>query len=125
MERRASMKKGLLFIAALVLVFLMSTPLFGEGKIEVSGVTAKQTQDADYMRYVRYEVEAEVRNHTNETQEVAVTIRGVSGRGGGGTAYLYGRIPAKSAKVLSFNGRMLLEDWKSLQEWEVVDVSAH
>ena len=119
------MKKGLLFIAALVVVFLVSTPLFGEAKIEVSEVTARQTHDADYMRYVRYEVEAEVRNHTNEVQEVAVTIRGVSDRGGGGSVHLYGRIPAKSAKVLSSNGRMLLEDWKALQNWEVVDVAAH
>ncbi|MFC1580197.1 hypothetical protein ACFL4N_04730 [Thermodesulfobacteriota bacterium] len=119
------MKKGLLFIAALAVVFLMGTPVFAEGKIEVSDITAKQTHDADYMRYVRYEVEAEVKNHTNEEQEVAVTIRGVSDRGGGGTGYLYGRIPAKSSKYLSFNGRMLLEDWKTIQEWEVVDVTAH
>ena len=88
------MKRAPIFIASLMLVFLMHMPVFGEGKIEVSGVTAKQTHDADYMRYVRYEVEAEVKNHTNEAQEVAVTVRGVSDRGGGGPAYLYGRIPA-------------------------------
>lgn len=119
------MKRALIFIVCLMVVFLMSTPIFAEGKIEVSGVTAKQTHDADYMRYVRYEVEAEVKNHSDEAQEVAVTIRGISDRGGGGSVHLYGRIPAKSAKILSSNGRMLLEDWKALQNWEVVDVAAH
>jgi len=119
------MKRAPIFIASLMLVFLMHIPVFAEGKIEVSEVTAKQTHDADYMRYVRYEVEAEVKNHTNEVQEVAVTVRGISDRGGGGTAHLYGRIPAKSAKILSYNGRMLLEDWKTLQNWEVVDVAVH
>jgi hypothetical protein len=119
------MKRAPIFIASLMLVFLMHMPVFAEGKIEVSEVTATQTHDADYMRYVRYQVEVEVKNHTNEAQEVAVTVRGVSDRGGGGTAHLYGRIPAKSAKVLSSDGRMLLEDWKALQNWEVVDVAAH
>ena len=119
------MKRATIFIATLMFVFLMHMPLFAQDKIEVSGVTAKQTHDADYMRYVRYEVEAEVKNHTNEVQEVAVTVRGVSDRGGGGSVHLYGRIPAKSAKILSSNGRMLLEDWKALQNWEVVDVAVH
>jgi len=119
------MKRIPIFIAALVIVFLLHMPLFAQDKIEVSEVTAKQTHDADYMRYVRYEVEAEVKNHTNEVQEVAVTVRGVSDRGGGGSVHLYGRIPAKSAKYLSSNGRMLLEDWKALQNWEVVDVAVH
>lgn len=119
------MRKGVLFTATLVVAFLMCTPLYGDSQIEVSGLTARQTEDADYMRYVRYQVEIEVKNHSNEAQEVAVTVRGVSDRGGGGTAHLYGRIPAKSTKTLSYNGRMLLEDWKALQNWEVLDVSVH
>ena len=68
------MKRAPIFIASLMLVFLMHMPVFGEGKIEVSEVTATKTHDADYMRYVRYQVEAMVKNHTNEVQEVAVTV---------------------------------------------------
>ena len=119
------MKKGFLFIAALVFVFLVNMPLFAQDKIAVSEISAKQTHDADYMGYVRYELQAEVKNHSDVAQEVAVSVRGISDRGGGGTAYLYGRIPAKSAKFLSFNGRMLSEDWRALQDWEVVDVAVH
>lgn len=119
------MKRGLSCIVALVVMLLMNVPLFAQDKIEVLDVTAKQTQDTDYMGYVRYEVEAEVKNHSDRAEEVAVSIRGISDRGGGGTAYLYGRVPAKSTKILSFNGRMLQEDWRALEDWEVVDVSVH
>lgn len=123
LERRKQMKRSLLCIAALVVVFLVNTPLFAQDKIQVSDISATKTHDADYMGYVGYELTAEVKNFSDMDQEVAVSIRGISNRGGGGTAYLYGRIPAKSGRFLSFDGRMLETDWQAIEDWEVVDVS--
>ena len=100
-------------------------PLFAQDNIKVVDVSATKTHDANYMGYVGYELTAEVKNYSDADVEVAVSIRGISDRGGGGTAYLYGRIPAKSGKFLSYDGEMLENDWKDVEDWEVVDVTVH
>ena len=119
------MKRGLLCIAAFVVVFLLTMPVYAQDKdkIQVVDISAQKTHDANAMGYVGYELTAEVKNYLDRDVEVAVSIRAISERGGGGTAYLSGSIPAQSGKYLSYDGEMLENDWKDVEDWEVVDVS--
>ena len=119
------MKRGLIQAMVVVFALMMVTSAFAQGQVEVGDIEAKKLQDADAFGYIVYELTADVKNHADVAHEVAVSVRGISERGGGGTAYLYGRIPAKSQKYLSFKGRMLQNDWNTIQDWEVESVSAH